>query len=421
MRGVLTPEKTERSTAVRPARARRVDAGVACLALVCAGLAVGSAMLWSRILERQEQLETAREALRKRREIEAAVTQNPSDALARVRMGIDLGQRRFLDSAAVQLTTAYALAPDHPLVAYSLGKYYLEVGDHRRAIPPLERATARDPQNAEIRLHLGLAYLNTDDSKAARREFEAAARLNPKLPEVHLGLAMAYSDRSTARRSLEEIDTYIRLAPDPSLGRILLSRAYHLLQDLPRAIAAGRQAVREQPDNPMTWQSLGLALQEGSEAERSEAETCFQRTIQLAPRFADAHIGLARVYLRQKKYAEAAGAFEAALALDPTTGYVQYELGQAYQGGGRKAEAQEQFRGAARYMEYKRKIVAARRAIVLKPGDAELYVRLARLYASREVYDWALPALEKVVQFKPGDAAIRRELRRLQEMARDGV
>jgi Tfp pilus assembly protein PilF len=400
--------------------ARPIDSWVvAILALAGAGLAIWSALLQTSRIGWQEKIEAVQREVAERQALETAVSRDPTDALARVRWGIYLGQRGLNDAAEVQLTTAYALAPEDPLVAFSLGKFYLHVGNNRRALPPLEQAAARAPRNAEARLHLGLAYLNLDQPQAARTEFEAAAGLNPSLPEAHLGLAMVYSDRATAQRALAEIEAYIRLAKNPATGRVLLSRSYYSLLQIPRAIEAARNAVREQPDSLLAWQALGLALAEGSLPERDEAGRCFAKAIDVAPRFADAHIGLARVYLRQKKHADAVREFEIALSLDPTAGYVQYELGQAYQGAGQRREAEEQFRAAAAYMAYKRQVVAARRAIVRDPTNPSRYVALAKLYTAHGAYDWGVSALERALRLKPGDAALRRELRLAQEMARD--
>ena len=388
------------------------------LAVGCVALALMSAILWWRILQWNETAEPLQREVAEREQLQASVAASPADPGPRIRLGIYLALRKQTEAAAVQFTAAHALAPDNPLAAFSLGRFYMERGDSRRALPMLERAAAGAPANAEARLHLGLAYLNRDDPQSARREFEAAARLNPQLPEAHLGLSMVYSDRATAPRALREVREYIRLARDPTLGRVLLSRSFYHLQQIPDAILTARQAVQDQPNSLQAWEALGLALAEGTSAERDEATLCFQRAITLMPRFADAHVGLARAYLRQKRYADAAREFESAMALDPS-GYYLYELGQAYQGAGRTREAQEQFQAASRYMEYKRKTVALRREIVRRPTDAAAYGSLARLYAANGAYDWAIPALERALRLHPGDVALEQELRRVREMAHD--
>jgi tetratricopeptide (TPR) repeat protein len=407
-----------------PARSRRglerlVGALSLLLALGCIALAIFSAVLWWRILQWRGRIDDLQAALSERRSVQQAVEREPGSAPARVRLGIYLAEHGQREAAGVQFSTAYALAPDEPLTAYSYGRFLLETGDKKRAVAPLERAVAGDPKNATARVYLGLARLDLDEPEAARREFEEATRLDPSLPEAHLGVALVSTDRATAAKAVRELNEYIRLARNPASGRVLLSRTYHELHQVPEAIAAGRQATVDQPDNFQTWQALGLALMEGSLAEREEAERCFRRAIELAPRFGDAYVGLARVYLRRRDYPRAVKQLETALRIDPGMGYVRYELGQAYRGAGRKREAEAEFKAASEYMAYKRQVVAARRAIVAKPGSAALYVKLAKLYASHGAYDFALPAMERAVQLAPADAAVKRELRRAQEMARE--
>jgi tetratricopeptide (TPR) repeat protein len=403
----------------RPGVARLQVFAAGALVVLCCLLAVASSLQWSRILSLSERTEQVRRRVDERESLETAVHRNPMDPMARIQLGIYLTQHQLRDAAAVQFTTAYALAPREAIAAFSLGRFYLETGENRKSLPPLEQAASLAPQNPDARLYLGLSYLNNDNPQAARREFEESIRLKPSLPEAHLGLALVLTDRATAQQALKEIDEFIRLAANPGVGRVLLSRSYYQLQDMPRAIQAGRDSVRDEPDNFQAWQALGLALMEGTGAERAEAESCFRKVIQLAPRFADAHVSLARVYLRGKKYAEAAREFETAIRMDGNTGYVRYELGQAYQGAGRSREAKEQLREADDYMAYKRDVVAARRAIVANPRSAQLYIRLSRLYASKEAFDWAVPAMERAARLAPGDQTVQAELRRMKETARD--
>jgi tetratricopeptide (TPR) repeat protein len=334
-----------------------------------------------------------------------------------VALGIWLAQQGRQAEALSQMLTARALAPRDGYVAFSLGKLYLSSGDYRRALPHLEAAAALEPRQAEIFLTLGLAYFNTDQGPEARRAFETAARLGPQLPETHLGLAMAYSDRRTAGRALKEIDTYIKTGRNPALGQILLSRSYALLDDAPHAIEAARSAVASDPSNVMAWQTLGLALTAAGAAGQSEAENAFREAVRRAPNLADAHIGLARSWLAQKRYAEAAGEFQIALRLDPAAGYVEYELGRALQGAGKGADARAHFAAAGQYMAYKRQVVAARQAIQARPGDAALYLALARLYYTHGAIDWARPPAEKALQIQPGMPEARRFLQQLDESA----
>ncbi len=56
--------------------------------------------------------------------------------------------------------------------------------DPAQAIPPLERAAAKEPRNAAVRYLLGLAYIDAGNPRKARAELLEARRLYPGSEEI---------------------------------------------------------------------------------------------------------------------------------------------------------------------------------------------------------------------------------------------
>ena len=69
----------------------------------------------------------------------------------------------------------------------------------------------------------------------------------------------------------------------------------------------------------------------------------YRKALEKDPRSGDAWFGLARSYLRQKKYAEALQAIDRAAKLAPENQRVHFIRGQVLQGLGRKEEANAEF------------------------------------------------------------------------------
>jgi predicted O-linked N-acetylglucosamine transferase (SPINDLY family) len=83
------------------------------------------------------------------------------------------------------------------------------------------------------------------------------------------------------------------------------------------AIAAYRQAISIKPDYANAHSNLGSALQE--QGKREEAIAAYRQAISIKPDYADAHYNLGSALQEQGKLADAVVSFERALALKPTT------------------------------------------------------------------------------------------------------
>ena len=94
-----------------------------------------------------------------------------------------------------------------------------------------------------------------------------------------------------------------------------------------RAIEALRVAVKQNKEDADAWHYLGLALNRDGKAK--DARKAFQKSVELRPKFAPAHVGLAYTLLIANKSREAEQEARHALALDSRSAESHYIIGVA--------------------------------------------------------------------------------------------
>ncbi|MGC8863197.1 MAG: tetratricopeptide repeat protein [Armatimonadota bacterium] len=190
---------------------------------------------------------------------------------------------------------------------------------------------------------IGLIAIAAGAMSAAVGRFGKTAAVIPAAVLVALGLltwrqCLVYKDAETLWR-----DT---LAKTPSsaiahtnLGRILLEQGQP-----DEAFSHFREAAGIAFDMPEVQNNLGVAL--FSKGDLRGAERCFRRAIRSDPRYADPHVNLAGVYLRQERFVAAEREARAALRINPYLTQARSNLGIALAEQGRLDEAIEQLRKA---------------------------------------------------------------------------
>jgi SAM-dependent methyltransferase/tetratricopeptide (TPR) repeat protein len=167
------------------------------------------------------------------------------------------------------------------------------IGDHRRALPRLDRAVQEDPESAGRWNDLGMSQLGDGQPLAALRSFESARLLDPGEPWTLESLALAM---------------------------IVLGRPEAAEEILRSCYARGGR--------PATGAALGTALL--LSARLAEAEECFRQALAADPAHGDAHIGLGRLAERSGRSGAAAEHYRAALAGGNVTAKARFFLSQLH-------------------------------------------------------------------------------------------
>jgi tetratricopeptide (TPR) repeat protein len=117
-----------------------------------------------------------------RREFEAELSLNPSDAVAEYQVGQVLIAEQKKGDAAAHLERAAKLRPDFPEALIAVARLRSDAKQYDDAIVLLERAIALQPRNETAHYNLMMAYRNAGRPAEAQREKTEIEKLQ-KPPE----------------------------------------------------------------------------------------------------------------------------------------------------------------------------------------------------------------------------------------------
>ncbi|MCL7715770.1 tetratricopeptide repeat protein [Stenotrophomonas mori] len=189
------------------------------------------------------------------------------------------------------------------------------------------------------------------------------------------------------------------------------------------AIAAARQWVAAEPQQPQAHRWLALALQQHGDADAAQA--CIEQALALAPDDAALHLQHAGLLLAQRRIDDAGQALQRTTALNPNE-FAAY-LMQAHLALGREDidEAERLGRMAARVEPDSPELGAIEGMVALRRGDADralavlsaasqrlpndprLLYALGFAYLAKDLLAFAEQAFRRVVELNPANPALR--------------
>ncbi|HEX2854371.1 MAG TPA: tetratricopeptide repeat protein [Opitutaceae bacterium] len=251
------------------------------------------------------------------------------------------------------LEKAVAEIPGDPMMRARLARLLSLENRHDEAIALLRDALQRWPADAALHAALGFSLRDAKRNAEAMPAFREAVRLDPTFVEAHYHLGfslLALGQRDAARAAVEKA---LAMRPDYVEALRFLGSLALDARDLPAAERHITRLRSLRPEDPGT-RLLFAALQlfEGAAAETAgnpaEAEQRYAAGLDAAPDFLPLLRERGALAMRQKKFSDAAAAFERYVRFEPADPGGYLSLGKALAAGGRADEAREIFeRGRA--------------------------------------------------------------------------
>jgi len=281
-------------------------------------------------------------------------------------------QRASLDQAIRLLVAVTSAEPGFVLGWAGLGRAYWTRFEETRSPPDGERAEVAldealrlDPDAPGVLITRAMVLKGKGQLQEAEAAARRAAGVLPESDEAHAALGVILAAEGRVDEGIAELRRAIALRPGYWRHHDALALAEYRRGRLEEAAESFRRVVELRPDSAWGHVNLGSALY--AMGERAAARREFERAIAIEPD-ADALSNLGFLAFEERRYADAALAFEQAVALLPEDAGLHRNLGDAYAKLGRTEAAGSAYAKAVRLQQ------ALLRA---RPDDARTIARLA--------------------------------------------
>ena len=264
---------------------------------------------------------------------------------------------------AIKATEEYRLAieadPSSEFLTSSLAELYVKTGRIADAVKEAQDIIKRDPKNLEAHKLLGRIYLRS-------------------LGDMPGGSG---SD-NILKLAIDQYEQIVKLDPDSVDDHLLLGRLYRLNNDLSKAEAELKTAIKIDPTSEEAVTTLAMLYTD--EGDSSHALKVLS-SIPDSARSAKLYSALGAAYEQRKDYKSAIDAYKHAIVLDRDNLDAIRGLAENYLNNGQLDQALEQY-----------KVIADS-----NPEDAQTYVRMAEIYRRQGKYDLALENLKRADTLVP--------------------
>ncbi len=262
-----------------------------------------------------------------------------------------------------------------------LGDYYLATKNYENAHDAFESLSKIDSDISDLKERSAVCSLQLKDYAASRKSAETALKENPQSIVALQVMAEVekYEGKSDARLK------YLRTLSDlqPQNPRILLDLVNELgeRQEYDKAIPIADRLVSVSPNSANAYHLRGSALFKANFDANSlkRAEADFQKVLELEPTDVEAHRYLGRIYLQSNQPRLAVTQFEAVGRGRPYASAHLLELSNAYRQSGNKQRADQLRALFTRLNQFNARLIAAKKAIELRPNNAQNYLQMILL------------------------------------------
>ena len=236
-----------------------------------------------------------------------AIAGNPGNAQAHYDQAYALSLAGHKQKAIIEYKNVAFLRPADPQSYFDLAQEYDQRGIAAPAIAAYRQGLRLDPANATAHYSLGWDLKNQKQLPQAEAEMRQAIKIAPFYPEAHAGLATVLEGEHRGKESVAEMQQAVKLNPFliPAVGE------------------------------------LGELLDE--QGKYAESLTAGRHALQINPQDKDSMDYMADDYLHLKLWDRSIQMSQTALQVDASDTLAHENLGEAYIGQGRKAEAQEEW------------------------------------------------------------------------------
>ena len=228
-------------------------------------------------------------------------------------------------AALAAISRLEAKQPDKPLAADLRGRVQLAQKDAAAARRSFEQALTIDPTYFSAASNLAALDIAEKKPDEARKRFEKLLATNPKNSQALLALAQLAAARGAGTAEVASlINNAIEASPAEAAPRLLLVELYIDARDSKQAMAAAQDAVTTLPNSPELLDALGRAQLLAGET--NQAISTFGKLAALKPLLPMPQLRLAAAHMTNRDPQAAEQSLRRALELKPGDAQIQRSL-----------------------------------------------------------------------------------------------
>ncbi len=218
--------------------------------------------------------------------------------------------------AARDMEKAVALKPRFADLRYTLGTFYIKLGNLNKAKELFRNALEINPKYFKARVHLARVLLSLEEKDESTGELEAARAYCPNFYKKELDDLIRALRISTDDDDIN-LCFYEILEERPSSSQISREIAIEAIHNgsYTEAIRELKKAIAYQPDYPDLHNYLGIAY--GNNGMVDDALEEFEVALKINPKYIKARLNLALVLYENGRFPEAKTNIEAVLEVQP--------------------------------------------------------------------------------------------------------
>jgi len=191
----------------------------------------------------------------------------PSEPGMLLNLGLALSMAGRPREAIPHLQAALKLRPDLVPASLFLGAAHMELGQAARAVEPLQKVVAAQPENRDARKMLADALLSLERYDSAARHFRKLSEVAPQDARVWYGLGR--SCEGLAREAFEGLQ---RSAPDSPYLLLLVAQAMAAQGKVTSAFLLYREALEKRPGLPEAHEAVARIYEQKGQPDWAATE-----------------------------------------------------------------------------------------------------------------------------------------------------
>lgn len=288
--------------------------------------------------------------------------------------------------AITEYQKATAIAANFPAAHYFKGYAHYYLNEFDAAVESFTAALTHQYSPLEVYKVRWFSYYKAKNLDSALADLEQLLKLQPQEASHWTSAGDLYREKGMVKEAVAAYEQAVTLNPNSGDLFYSLAFTYALMGDRVQqgvtALKAIQKTTRFLGDS---WYLVGVSFQ--SQRKYPEAADAFERAISAKPDIREAYLNLSQIYQVQNRFEDAIATIKKGLEVAPENGDLYVTLTWLYSLTDRNVDA----------------IIAGRKAVSLVPEQYMAYTNLCRAYNDAKQYDQAIQACNSALKLQPGD------------------